>query len=389
MAIKKCPYCKAFIEEDSEFCSNCGTKLIFPEDEDIEEEIPGERVVEEEEEEVHKSSRHDQQAAPPEDMDDPDLKEEESPESEESAAALKEDLPEEPEPAEPEEEEPEPGGDVSSTPPSSDTPFETTSFESPPPSEEDDKDEGDSRAAPPSSGSVDWLFPEEDMEGEEEDLKTRDLEDMVDPADKEKEEIEQFLDSLKKERRKIKKDTKAAEEDLPPWAEKMRDADKEPDDQEQETKVKTTEEAVRLEPEEEREIPEEEEEEDTGAFEEFDRETSEIDIDDTPALTGHDQGMLFGTEQEESRSKGFGMLSFLKPSRWLKSRLFDVVLIAGLWLVSLGIAAYLTGNPVFSLIAKALLPAAGFFVILTVIYFSLFLVFLRETLGDFIFPKEE
>ncbi len=388
VAIKKCPYCKAFIEEDSEFCSNCGTKLIFPEDEDIEEEIPGERVVEEEEEEANEFSRHDQQAAPPEDMDDPDLKEEDAPESEESAAALKEDLPEEPEPAEPEEEEPEPGGDVSSTPPSSDTPFETTSLESPSPSEEDDKDEGDSRAASPSSGSVDWLFPEEDMGGEGEDLKTRDLEDMVDPADKEKEEIEQFLDSLKKERRKIKKDTQAQEEDLPPWAEKMKDADKEPDEQEQEIKVKTTEETGPLEPEEEREIPEEEEE-DTGSFEEFDRETSEIDIDDTPALNGHDQGMLFGTEQEEPRSKGFGMLSFLKPSRRLKSRLFDVVLIAGLWLVSLGIAAYLTGNPVFSLIAKALLPAAGFFVILTVIYFSLFLVFLRETLGDFIFPKEE
>jgi hypothetical protein len=45
MAIRRCPYCKAIIDEGSEYCSNCGTQLIFPEDEFVEEEIPGEKVI--------------------------------------------------------------------------------------------------------------------------------------------------------------------------------------------------------------------------------------------------------------------------------------------------------------------------------------------------------
>ncbi|MFQ5790774.1 MAG: zinc ribbon domain-containing protein, partial [Acidobacteriota bacterium] len=48
MAIRRCPYCKAIIDESSEYCSNCGTRLLFPEDEFIEEEIPGEKIVDEE-----------------------------------------------------------------------------------------------------------------------------------------------------------------------------------------------------------------------------------------------------------------------------------------------------------------------------------------------------
>ena len=47
MAIKRCPYCKAIIDEGAEYCSNCGTQLLFPEDESIDEEIPGENIEEE------------------------------------------------------------------------------------------------------------------------------------------------------------------------------------------------------------------------------------------------------------------------------------------------------------------------------------------------------
>ncbi|NOR13377.1 MAG: zinc-ribbon domain-containing protein, partial [Candidatus Aminicenantes bacterium] len=45
MAIRRCPYCKAIIDDGSEYCSNCGTQLIFPEDEFVEEEIPGEKII--------------------------------------------------------------------------------------------------------------------------------------------------------------------------------------------------------------------------------------------------------------------------------------------------------------------------------------------------------
>ncbi|HAV40818.1 MAG TPA: hypothetical protein DCW97_00190 [Acidobacteria bacterium] len=46
MAIKRCPYCRALISDQDEFCKNCGTRLLFPEDEEIEEEIPGDKIIE-------------------------------------------------------------------------------------------------------------------------------------------------------------------------------------------------------------------------------------------------------------------------------------------------------------------------------------------------------
>jgi len=49
MAIKRCPYCRSIIDEKDQYCNSCGTQLLFPEDEFIEEDIPGERVLDLEE----------------------------------------------------------------------------------------------------------------------------------------------------------------------------------------------------------------------------------------------------------------------------------------------------------------------------------------------------
>jgi len=49
MAIKRCPYCRSIIDEKDQYCNNCGTQLLFPEDEFIEEDIPGERILDLEE----------------------------------------------------------------------------------------------------------------------------------------------------------------------------------------------------------------------------------------------------------------------------------------------------------------------------------------------------
>src|SRR4030043_362309 len=49
MAIRRCPYCKAIIDEQDKYCNNCGTQLLFPEDEFVEEEIPGDKIVDEDE----------------------------------------------------------------------------------------------------------------------------------------------------------------------------------------------------------------------------------------------------------------------------------------------------------------------------------------------------
>ena len=45
MAIKRCPYCRALIDEKEQYCNNCGTQLLFPEDGAVEEEIPGDKII--------------------------------------------------------------------------------------------------------------------------------------------------------------------------------------------------------------------------------------------------------------------------------------------------------------------------------------------------------
>ena len=45
MALKKCPYCQAIIDDKIEYCSSCGTQLLFPEDEALEEDIPGDKII--------------------------------------------------------------------------------------------------------------------------------------------------------------------------------------------------------------------------------------------------------------------------------------------------------------------------------------------------------
>ncbi len=59
MAIRRCPYCKAIIDKSLEYCSNCGTQLLFPEDESIEEEIPGEKIVDISESEAESLKKED------------------------------------------------------------------------------------------------------------------------------------------------------------------------------------------------------------------------------------------------------------------------------------------------------------------------------------------
>jgi len=51
MAIIRCPYCHAIIDENDKYCNNCGTQLLFPEDDEVDEEIPGEKIIDAEVEE--------------------------------------------------------------------------------------------------------------------------------------------------------------------------------------------------------------------------------------------------------------------------------------------------------------------------------------------------
>jgi len=54
MAIIRCPYCHAIIDENDKYCNNCGTQLLFPEDDSVEEEIPGEKILDAEDDDEEK-----------------------------------------------------------------------------------------------------------------------------------------------------------------------------------------------------------------------------------------------------------------------------------------------------------------------------------------------
>ncbi|MCK4263814.1 MAG: hypothetical protein KAX27_02625, partial [Candidatus Aminicenantes bacterium] len=74
---------------------------------------------------------------------------------------------------------------------------------------------------------------------------------------------------------------------------------------------------------------------------------------------------------------------------WLKSRVFDLLFIAALWLVTLWLASRVVEVSLFQLISASILSVAAFYIVLLVIYFFLFFVFLGETLGDHLFTQEE
>jgi len=74
MAIRRCPYCKAIIDESQKYCNNCGTQLLFPEDEEVEEDVKGERLVDDDfkdadEESDDSAKAADEEADKPEEID--------------------------------------------------------------------------------------------------------------------------------------------------------------------------------------------------------------------------------------------------------------------------------------------------------------------------------
>jgi len=83
MAITRCPYCHAIIDENVKYCNNCGTQLLFADDEGVEEEIPGEKIIEANTEE--KDYTVDEPEGESKPKEDPDLEEEIEEETEELA----------------------------------------------------------------------------------------------------------------------------------------------------------------------------------------------------------------------------------------------------------------------------------------------------------------
>jgi len=449
MAIRRCPYCKAIIDEGLEYCSNCGTQLIFPEDEFVDEEIPGEKIVDVTEEEseleeeagaeeskdltsaaedietektgemaggeikaetsemtetenlaVEASDVPAEEDVGPDELEDVILETEEAIEETgelEAKPEIKmesEEFVEEAEEHETVEEEISPKEEIELT--------EHEEFK-----EEESQEEGvpikqpsdDSRKY--TTGNIpdsEEIVQVEDVfagveeetgeiraEGESKDFKTEDLERILDPAEKEKEEIEKFLSSLKEEREKTKKYYEETGE-LPPWAQSMKEASISSITSEEE--IEKPEET--LSPDEDKFI------DDIKPLEEESSPVEDVSVSADTGMglpEGIDQkGLPFSQDfhEEEGEESGphFRYRNMNFPS-WIKSRVFDVLMIAGIWLITVWLASIVAGASFFRLVTVSTLPILVFLAILLTVYFFLFFFFLGETLGDQIFSQEE
>lgn len=416
MAIRRCPYCKAIIDEGSEYCSNCGTQLIFPEDEFVEEEIPGEKIIDvndeksEPQEEQNKAEgegpskereKGKQKAAEASEKEEAELVEEQADSAEIEVEEAKPEAESDADEEEITEEEKEqlPGYVQEDT---STEPLRKELLEPEEDLSRNVEDEAEEEAG------------ERAAQDESADFRTADLEGMVDPAEKEREEIEKFLDSLKEERERTKKYYEETGE-LPPWAQSMREkAGSKAVFEEEEFGEEPIEPEARGELERIEGVAGDEE-----TFEE--KEAVETEEPEVPAEPG--KGIITedrkNKEEGSSRAADTGMglpegvdqqrlpfgsglfesvsakdrrrrlkKSGMPISSWVKSRIFDLLIVVGVWLVAIYLASRLAEIGFFQLLTASTIQTLLFLVILLIIYFFLFLFFLGETLGDHIFSEE-
>lgn len=361
MAIKRCPYCRSIIDEADRYCENCGTQLLFPEDENIEEDIPGEKILEAED------------GLPDEDLEIPSGEESITPPFEPSPAedeialeqarskksteipdlsfeTQKRDLEDEPLPDSarkfatgdlPEMDLESPSSLGSSVTP----PFETPAEESAPPE--------DFEAGFPAS------------EEEREDIarlmsamaqKERSKE-AEPPPSREEEEVafsEKDLPPLRFEEEKP-----PTSDELPPWAERV----KEGITPGFRTPTQEDASAVSLERED-------------LSFEAergFDRLSQSAE--EEPGIGDGDfRRAEPGLRPRPRRRRG--------PLSRLKARLYDFLMITLLWIAALWAASRVLSVPLIDIIANSALQVGVFYLILLAGYFALFFSFLGETLGD-------
>lgn len=243
---------------------------------------------------------------------------------------------------------------------------------------------------------------------EDETVQTGDIEDIVDEAEKEKEEIDDFIASIKKERNSVRGHIKSDTQDIPPWAANVQDGplpEIPPTDEivfreegSDEEEVVGAEAADLMEPEEDKAT----EDEPSISLEEvgerpapgYDTRSAfpeTVDQQGLPFVATSDGGEEEGVDEEpeprklrvrrKPRPLGFG--------DWIKARIFDVVFVSALWFVALWISSQVLGISVFRIISDSTAVALAFLAVLLLIYFFFFLYFLGETLGNYLFYSDD
>jgi hypothetical protein len=398
MAIRRCPYCRAIIEEDDQYCKNCGTQLLFPQDEQIEEDIPGDKithadVAEKEESEEADEEELEEPCGTPSEEDEDKLLAEEKEEEERPEEGDKEEAGKEEEEKEAEQVE-----------------EKAETIEEPAKIETSGRaEEVEEETEPKKSRS-----PQEELT-----FDTKDLDRMGPTVEQAKEEIDRYLESFKKEKSPPKEEKRAAQEPeiipsltgvletevlgdgegLPPWADKI----KEPSPPSEILEIQ----------EDERKRTAEQEKGLSGSVEDVEWKKTRVGDSGmgipegvTRSLTQTPlpfEGPLARQEKEAVTHGELEEREEIEPtprepdeaapaldlSTMLKARLFDLLFVTAIWLISLWLAAQSMTVNLFKLISVTARPSLIFYGILLVAYFFLFLFFLGETLGDRLFSARD
>jgi hypothetical protein len=410
MAIRRCPYCKAIIDEQDKYCNNCGTQLLFPEDEYVDEEIPGDRIVEEPEEEKKEAGEPEEREEPQElEAAEEELEEEEGKEEEEKVEDEEEENEEEEEEEREEEEKKDKDtDDLGEAVDEEEEEKETVeefdfNAEGEEPEEEEDVEEIESP-----TGEIGTKEPTgkpaqvDESQGKykvsiEEDVlvfKTKELEGLTDTVEEGKEKVKEFLSSFDREKAKSvtpdkipalfperDKTAPTTREILPPWAKVMKEEPARPDDFEG-SKGKVTE--TESEPGTTPTRPDWATDSGIGIPEKITRAGLPFG---TAAIPATAEVREAGAEEEEE-ARMEGRQKSRLPLK-LRSKLVDLVFITALWVISLWFTAQVIGVSFFRLFVGSAVPVLAFYFILLLLYFFLFLYFLGETLGDHFFSEED
>ncbi len=432
MAITRCPYCHAIIDENVKYCNNCGTQLLFTEDGDVEEEIPGEKIIDADTEEKDYTVEEPEGESKP--KEDEDLDEELEEEAGELAldklvaeAAAEDDVTEEvilvdeieAVEAGAKDEPKEPGGK------------EKTSEIMEPDEDEDEEEEeekadeeGEKKEAEKEPGEKEEtaeLKNAEEKKSEETvpqpvTFDTQELDGIGKTVELGKEQIDKFLEVLAKKEAEVEPPPKTAREPsgtLPPWASTMKGAPVFPDETgpvgvldkgvadttapafEEEVEIfprrKDSDSTIGL-PERVSQSPlpfeqgaaEEEEEEEEEPAEGEAREKMLPTAGAVRPVRESERREAEAEEGEEPQQPP--PFSF---SVFFKSKVFDVLFVGLFWLVALWLAANSMSATLFDILGSMSGSMLLLYAVFAVIYFFLFKFFLGETLGDRLFRERE
>ena len=426
MAIKRCPYCRAIIDEKDQYCNNCGTQLLFPEDAAVEEEIKGEKIVDADVEEKDYEIPEPGETAPgtKESVEEEELEEDEA-KPEEEVILIDEDtrkkgsergsaelIPEGEAPSAtlvraPVEEEALP---APSAAPGAEIPAEGL-----PVIVAAERERGQRETE---EGNVEKIENEPDAEEQVPagtkplTFDTRELDRIGRTAELGKEQVEKFLEVLKEREEESKArsiKTPESEDHFPPWASGMKEpvpasgfdgGDAAMDREEGEEREDL--EAGEPLPESEEEAAEERDERPArrikdsgiGLPEKVTQATlpfeKAIPREEIPAggkvAPVREEGRY---EEEAEEEEAARERPPFKLTVFLKAKSFDVLFVTVFWLASLWLAARSMDVTIFQMFGVV---PAGLFVFLgalLVLYFFLFYFFLGETLGDRHFRDED